>query len=51
MTQIIIDIHDIASNLMILQDTRSSYAGFTITTLEHAKLPFYPWRQLFWFNF
>ena len=38
MTWIIIDICDIASNLMILQHTRSSYVGFTNATPEHAKL-------------
>ena len=37
-TQIIIDIYDIVSNLMILRHTRSSYAGFTNTIPEHAKL-------------
>ena len=41
-TGIINDIHDIASNLMILRHTSPNYAEFTNMTLEHAKLPFCP---------
>ena len=41
-TQIIIDIHDITSNLMVIWHTSSNYVGFTNMTPEHAKLPFCP---------